>query len=183
MFNLYQVPGNFHFSSHAYISIIEKLVGDSVFKFDLTHKINHLSFGDEKDFVSIRNHFTSEVDTLSPLDGKSKVTGTDMKKVYEYYLKVIPTQYVDINKNVYNVHQITANDHEYNSQFMLPSIFFRYDLSAITVKNEQYKETLFHFFVQICAIVGGVFTVVGLIDSVVNKFFSNLMNLFGIASA
>jgi len=95
-------------------------------------------------------------------------------------MKVVPTQYIDIKKNVYNVHQITANDHEYNSQMLLPSIFVRYDLSAITVKTEQYRDTVFHFFIQICAIVGGVFTVVGIIDSVVNKLFTNLLRLFGL---
>jgi len=62
----------------------------------------------------------------------------------------------------------------------LPAIFFRYDLSAITVKTKQYKETLFHFFIQICAIVGGVFTVVGILDSIVNKFFGGLLNMFGL---
>jgi len=62
---------------------------------------------------------------------------------------------------------------------LLPAIFFRYDLSAITVKNEQVKGSAFHFFVQICAIIGGVFTVVGILHSLANKFLSNLMKLFG----
>jgi len=63
---------------------------------------------------------------------------------------------------------------------MLPAIFFRYDLSAITVKHEQSKEDSFTFFVEICAIIGGVFTVVGIIDSVVNKFFVTLITVFGL---
>lgn len=52
---------------------------------------------------------------------------------------------------------------------MLPAIYFRFDLSPITVKYWQYKEDFVHFFVQICAIIGGVFAMTGLLDSVIHK--------------
>jgi len=145
----------------------------------LTHKINHLSFGQEDEFKIVKSLFNQNQDTLSPLDGRRKETGTETKKIYEYYLKVVPTTFIDLNKNTYEVHQFTTNDNEYNSQMLLPAIFFRYDLSAITVKNEQVKESAFHFFVQICAIIGGVFTVVGILHSLANKFLTNLFGLFG----
>lgn len=52
---------------------------------------------------------------------------------------------------------------------MLPAIYFRFDLSPITVKNWQYKEDFTHFFVQICAIIGGVFAVTGIFDGLIHK--------------
>jgi hypothetical protein len=38
---------------------------------DLSHKINHISFGSEKDIVQIRKRFNKGV--LNPLDGSEKV--------------------------------------------------------------------------------------------------------------
>lgn len=51
----------------------------------------------------------------------------------------------------------------------LPALFFRYDLSPVTVRFTQYRENFLHFLVQICAIVGGVFTVAGIIDGMIHK--------------
>ena len=79
-----KVPGNFHISAHAYGSVIQRLASMGYFRFDLSHTINHLSFGDEKEIINIKNTFGEGV--LSPLDGKSKIE--NIKKVYEYYLKV-----------------------------------------------------------------------------------------------
>ena len=47
--NVMRVPGNFHISSHAYGRTITKLITNSEFKYDISHKINHISFGDEDD--------------------------------------------------------------------------------------------------------------------------------------
>jgi hypothetical protein len=45
----------------------------------------------------------------------------------------------------------------------------RYDLSPVTVRFSQYRENFLHFLVQVCAIVGGVFTVAGIIDGMIHK--------------
>lgn len=79
-----KVPGNFHISAHAYGSVIQRLASEGYFRFDLSHTINHLSFGDEKEIQNIKKSFSEGV--LSPLDGISKIE--KIKKVYEYYLKV-----------------------------------------------------------------------------------------------
>ena len=64
------------------------------------------------------------------------------------------------------------------------AIWFRYDLSAITVRYIDRRKPFYHFItmvkklfkeysmhfachLQICAIVGGTFTVAGLIDSII----------------
>ncbi len=53
-----KVPGNFHISAHPFESVLEKIlpfVGLSTL--DLSHKINHLSFGDQSDLGKIRTIF------------------------------------------------------------------------------------------------------------------------------
>jgi len=79
-----KVPGNFHISSHAFSPIIHRLFTDGFLNFDLSHKINHISFGDDKDFKIIKTRFNTG--ELSPLDHTEKVDSN--KKFYEYYLKV-----------------------------------------------------------------------------------------------
>ena len=80
-----KVPGNFHISSHAFSPIIHRLVADGFFNFDLSHKINHISFGDDKDLKIIKNGF--KTGELNPLDHTEKIETT--KKFFEYYIKVI----------------------------------------------------------------------------------------------
>jgi hypothetical protein len=48
-------------------------------------------------------------------------------------------------------------------------IIYRFDLSPVTVKYWQYKENLLHFIIQICAIIGGIFSVTGIIDALVHQ--------------
>ena len=68
---------------------------------------------------------------------------------------------------------------------MYIAIWFRYDLSAITVRYVDRRKPFYHFItmvkdkkllpisdlvcviLQICAIIGGTFTVAGLIDSII----------------
>ncbi len=67
---------------------------------------------------------------------------------------------------MYSVHQFTANTNElYGSA---TALYFRYELSPVTVRYTQSRSSFFHFIVQICAIVGGVFTVVGIVDSMIH---------------
>ena len=41
----------------------------------------------------------------------------------------------------------------------------RYDLNPITVRYHEERPPIYHFLTTICAIVGGTFTVAGIIDS------------------
>jgi hypothetical protein len=166
-FEVLKVPGNFHISSHAYGTIIGQLIAEGIFEFDVSHRINHISFGDESHIKHIMTNFNAGI--LNPIDGVEKFQKMNENKIYEYYLKVVPTTYVDLQGNKYNVHQFTSNHNENEADIMIPTLYFRYDISPILVKIVQYKEEPFHFFVQICAIIGGVFTVTGILDTMLNR--------------
>lgn len=49
--------------------------------------------------------------------------------------------------------------------FTKATIWFRYELNPITVKYKEFKQPVYHFLTTICAIVGGTFTVAGIVDS------------------
>jgi hypothetical protein len=166
-----KVPGNFHISTHAYGQIIAKLISDGFQINDLSHTINHVSFGDESHIQFIKNNF--DVGILNPIDGTHKTAGAKKQTSYEYYLKVVPTTYLTLNGDNYHVHQFTANTNENTNHIMVPSIYFRYDISPILVRVVQYKQPFSHFFIQICAIVGGMFTVIGILDHLFYKLLGS----------
>ena len=169
-----KVPGNFHISSHAYHDKIFALVGHDMGRLDFSHEVNHLSFGVNKDIEVIQTIFHEGV--LSPLDTVKKMRPENVKEAlnYEYYIKVVPTTYKTLKHEEYYVHQFTANSNEYKSEGA-PAVYFRYDLSPVTVKFSQVQESFFHFIVQVCAIVGGVFTVAGLLENMLHSSIASVL--------
>ncbi len=75
----------------------------------------------------------------------------------------------------YYVHQFTYNSNEVHSNMMLPAVYFRYDMSPITVEYRIYKENFLHFLIQLCAIIGGIFSVTGIIDALIHSSVAALM--------
>jgi hypothetical protein len=53
-------------------------------------------------------------------------------------------------------------------------VFFNFDISAMLVKYQEHRKPFTHFLTDICAIVGGVFTVAGIIDGILFSAGRNL---------
>ena len=51
----------------------------------------------------------------------------------------------------------------------MAAVWLQYELSPITVELSERRQPLSHFVVSICAVVGGVFTVMGLVDGLVHQ--------------
>ena len=49
---------------------------------------------------------------------------------------------------------------------MLPGIFFVYELSPFMIEASRIRMPILHLVTKLCAIVGGVFTVLGVLDSI-----------------
>ena len=87
-------------------------------------------------------------------------------------MKVVPTTYspltslVALVTNQYSVteHYRVTNPKEGQG---LPGVFFFYELSPIMVQISERRMGLLHFLTQLCAILGGVFTVAGMVDRLV----------------
>ncbi|CAI7852031.1 unnamed protein product, partial [Closterium sp. NIES-53] len=52
-----------------------------------------------------------------------------------------------------------------HDQQSLPGVFFFYDLSPIKVQYSERYTSFLHFLTNVCAIVGGIFTVTGMVDA------------------
>jgi len=93
----------------------------------------------------------------------------------KHYLKVVPQRRVALSGKVTDNFQYSSNYNEFRPpdlkphaadpmQRLVPNAVFTYGISPYRVVHREEAETLCTFITQLCAIIGGVFTVFGLID-------------------
>lgn len=92
--------------------------------------------------------------------------------MYQYFVKVVPTRYHKLNGVELKTNQFSVTTHKrvMNSRLGesgLPGVFFMYELSPILVQLTETRRSFAHFLTSLCAIIGGVFTVAGMIDGVI----------------
>jgi len=168
-FSVMRLPGNFHVASHTFAPILKEFrdKGRNV-QFNLTHTIHHISFEDEKDIATIREKFNEGI--MTPMDGFYLVDDTH-GTLLNYYINIIPTEYQDIDNKKYEAFQFTYKQKKVDSGRMIPTIFFRYDISPMKMKYTKYYTGHFDGLINICAIFGGMFTIAGIFDSLLLKIF------------
>lgn len=49
---------------------------------------------------------------------------------------------------------------------MLPGMFIVYDISPFLIEVTKIRTPFYHLFSRLCAIVGGVFSILGVVDAV-----------------
>ena len=162
------VPGSFLITSGYYGSAVQRLANDRVLKMNGQHKINEISFGETSQRYQIKKNFGKNIAKLSFSLNDIKKKYDRLISVYQYYLKIVPTKYISYNNEI-NDYQYTYNSFGEQGIHEMPSMHFRYDLSPITVEYKLYKETFLNFLINIFAILGGVFTVTGIIDAIIHK--------------
>ena len=86
--------------------------------------------------------------------------------------QVVPTVYADAsNRTTSNQYSVTEHFRESApvagpvSARTLPGVFFFYDLSPIKVLITQQRPSFWRYVTNLCAIIGGVFAVSGLLDN------------------
>lgn len=170
-----KVPGNFHLSTHAYGDVVQQLYMSGK-RLDFTHKINHLSFGDDKQMKEITKRFGETF--VFDLDG----VVIDQQH-YLYQGQMLANYYLDINEiEFYDQTRKTTEfleGYKHKStrsilaQLGLPALFFRYELSPIKLRYTVSYKAWYEFLINICAIIGGLFTVASILES----FFRNTFNI------
>lgn len=157
-----KVAGNFHFApgksfqqSNVHVHDLLTFQKDS---YNISHKINRLTYGE---------YFPGVV---NPLDGVTWTQETP-HGMYQYFIKVVPTVYTDVSEHTIQSNQFSVTEHFKGADVgrfqFIPGVFFFYDLSPIKVTFTEQHVSFLHFLTNVCAIVGGVFTVSGILDSFV----------------
>lgn len=85
-------------------------------------------------------------------------------------MKIVPTIYEDSSTRMVS-YQYTSAYKSFialsHTGRMIPAIWFRYDLNPITVKYVRHRKPFYSFLTTVIAIVGGTFSVAGLIDALI----------------
>ncbi|CAO2835955.1 unnamed protein product [Amaranthus hypochondriacus] len=144
-------------------------------KMNMSHIITHLSFGKR-----ITPKVMSDVKRIIPylgashdrLSGRSYITlddSTDANVTIEHYLQVVKTEVKTSNdRTLVEEHEYTAHSSLVQSHD-IPVAKFHFELSPMQVLITENPRSFSHFITNVCAIIGGVFTVAGILDSILHN--------------
>ncbi|XP_057529195.1 protein disulfide isomerase-like 5-4 [Amaranthus tricolor] len=144
-------------------------------KMNMSHIISHLSFGKR-----ITPKVMSDVKRIIPylgashdrLSGRSYITlddSTDANVTIEHYLQVVKTEVKTSNdRTLVEEHEYTAHSSLVQSHD-IPVAKFHFELSPMQVLITENPRSFSHFITNVCAIIGGVFTVAGILDSILHN--------------
>lgn len=191
-----KVRGNFHFApgeafqtSSMHIHDLKEFSDGAPdgHKFDLSHTIHKLKFGPDTkyttdDIAAVTNALAGttknadqgkfiELMTLSFLSSNYYII-VAARVMYQYFLKIVSTRLEPINDipTFTNQFSVTQNDIIMTESMSgLPGAFFNIDISPMQITYKESRKSFGSFLTSVLAIVGGVFTVAGLIDRVVYK--------------
>jgi len=145
---------------------------------NLTHRIHHLSFGHSDDRMNsaarrllpslqgrgLPAHVTRGG---APLDG-DEFASAGKHESHEHFLKVVRTTFRPLSQDIVDMYHFTTSAATHTTQQGgVPAVTFTYDLSPMQVIIAEESEGLFRFVVYVFAIIGGGFTVFGMIDGLV----------------
>ena len=150
-----RVPGSFSVSPGRGIHVgLTHLQLNVRTELNLTHTINKFAFGEG--FPGF----------VSPLDGYHR----DLKpnQVHQYFLKVVPTSFTPLTGQPISSQQYSVTESTAKAQGLMggsrPSgVYFHYELSPIRVDYKETRNTFGEFLTGVCAVVGGVATMSGLV--------------------
>lgn len=157
-----RVSGSFHVAPGKSFTLNHVHVHDvqpySSSQFNMTHKVNSLTFGE------------NIPGKTNPIDGMYGVATVE-STMFQYYLKIVPFTYEKRKETILS-NQFSTTRHQkavgtFSGESGMPGVFFQYEISPIMIKYSEKSKSFGHFAVSVCAIIGGVFTVAGLIDSTI----------------
>jgi len=174
---LAKVGGNVHFApsdalSHSQMRASE-LVRFAMTEVDLSHNIHSFSFGDT---IPGAEYPLAGVEKNMAKTRKEHKLSEGQSGVYQYYIKVVPTEYTDWwgTSRLTNQYAVTTHfrtiDHLASNN--VPGIFFYFELSAIRMQVKTHMLSLAHLMTSLMAIIGGVFAILGLVDSTLDNYLN-----------
>jgi thiol-disulfide isomerase/thioredoxin len=162
-----RVPGNFHIEARSKNHNLNAAMTN------LSHVVNHLSFGDplsegtSRSVQRILKQTPKTHQQFSPMDGKTFLT-KDFHQAFHHYIKVVSTH---LNMGSSQYKRLMTYQFLEQSQIVfyddvnVPEARFSYDLSPMSVVVEKETRKWYDYLTSLSAIIGGTFTTLGLIDA------------------
>lgn len=160
-----RVPGNFHIQARSpHHDLVPHMT-------NVSHVVHHLSIGEpvaERLIEQGKVGLPSDVkEKLKPMNGNVYVT-RNLHEAYHHYLKVITTNIdgLRFGKRTLRAYQVLQNSQlSLYRHDVIPEAKFIYDLSPIAVSYRTTSRHWYDYLTSVLAIIGGTFTMVGLLES------------------
>jgi len=130
-------------------------------------RLTHRKWEDKKRLLRNRlaNHKHNVLRFLWPLD-KKKFVSLEPHLISEHYVKVVHSRMDLLHFSQFSVYQMQVHSNAFPEEGSLPTTKISYDVSPLNVHLTEKRRSTAEFLTGLCAIIGGVFTVIGLLDSV-----------------
>lgn len=91
--------------------------------------------------------------------------------MYQYFLKIVPTQFLFLNGKQGRTFQYSVSKQDQVAGFNggLPGVFFMLDHSPMLIVYSESRISFGSFLTSVCAIIGGVFSVASIIDTILYR--------------
>lgn len=162
--NFHIAPGASHQHDHAHVHDVKM---SQVGRFNSSHSIQRFYFGED-----------IYPNQINPLEGISQIAQDKNGVAFHYFIKIVPTTYEFENGDLLNStfqYSVTKYAKPILISEMsgaLPGLFVTYELSPIMVKFIEKQRSFTHFVTSCCAIIGGLFTVAGLLDAFIYRYYN-----------
>ena len=150
-----KVPGSIHIGvpRHVNLKHVVETAKEVTILADFTHDLKDLSFG--PDFPGL----------IPVLNGRQKSNHqASSTEHYQYDFHVIPTSYQEDGGEPIPSHQYSVTEYVKAVDATNPSyeaaasgLWMNYDFTPFEVRVTNSRKSLFHFFTECCAILGGIF--------------------------
>lgn len=136
--------------------------------YNVTHTINKFRFG---------RSFPGQV---YQLDGQTRLV-EDPYAMYQYYLQVVPSTYTALKEDMKRPYNTKISTFQFSVTEHLrhigprvgrgmPGVYFFYEVSPLHVEVSEVRRGWVHFFTSICAAIGGMFSVMSMLDKTIFEF-------------
>lgn len=172
-----RVPSNFHITAKSSNHDFDAKTTN------LSHIVHHFSFGKPLSRRVERSLPEDVRKNIHPLDGKMFLN-TEPRTSHEHYIKVVSTHYKVGKSSLFDRndelgYQMATSNHRYGSDPAIPEAKFSFDLSPTAIVIIQGGKRWYEFITSLCAIIGGLFTVVSLFDGAVYSIAKRVKGVQG----
>ncbi|KAL3639938.1 Protein disulfide-isomerase 5-4 [Castilleja foliolosa] len=163
-----KVPGNLIVSARSASHSFD------VSQMNMSHVITHFSFGKKistremNDVKRVLPYLGGSHDRLTGLSYISNPSDSNENVTIEHYLQVVKTEVMTRSHKLVEEYEYTAHSSLAHS-IHIPVAKFHFELSPMQVLITQNSKSFWHFITNVCAIIGGVFTVAGIVDSILHN--------------
>ncbi|KAL0362793.1 UNVERIFIED_CONTAM: protein disulfide isomerase-like 5-4 [Sesamum calycinum] len=163
-----KVPGNLIISARSASHSFDAT------QMNMSHVISHFSFGKKitprvmSDMRRLLPHLGGSHDRLNGLSYISNPSDSNANVTIEHYLQVVKTEVMTRSYKLVEEYEYTAHSSLIHS-LDIPVAKFHFELSPMQVLITENSKSFSHFITNVCAIIGGVFTVAGILDSILHN--------------